>query len=209
MRALLVVAVLVGGCGAAGRPRPDAPTPEAPSLVWRRAPDGWEVESTPSGRVETGVPGPSVHLFVDPPGARGQPLYVVLAEQALRLRPLDASQRLVGVVSGPPGAPTVFPVPVPRWTPPPTGPDEPPLAFRVDAHVVELAFGPPPADTTEVELLRDGAPVARVPADRAVHVDTEAPSGGALYSVRWRGLDYVTAASPTVAVEAAATVTSP
>jgi hypothetical protein len=98
---------------------------------------------------------------------------------------------------------------VPRWTPPPSGPDEPPLAFRVEAHVVELAFGPPRDDTTELELLRDGEPIARVPADRAVHVDTEAPNGPALYAIRWRGLDFVTAPSPTVTVEAPADVTSP
>ncbi len=209
MRALLVVAGLLGGCGAAGRPRADAPTSDAPSLVWCRAPDGWEVESTPHGRVGLVAPGASVHLFADPPGARGQPLYVVHPGRALRLKPLAASQRLVGVVPGLPGAPRAFPVPTPRWTPPPSGPDEPPLAFRVEARVVELAFGPPRADATEVELLRNDVPVARVPADRAVFVDTAAPTDAARYAVRWRGADYVTAASPSVTVEAAASLTSP
>ena len=173
---------LLTGCAVAGAPKPAQPTP----------PEVLKVLSSPAGwRVHLSARRALVWLGDAEP---------VLTQGAVIRVPRRAGQtpprlRVGGVdhvAPGPPGPP----IPL-VWTPPPPAPPAP-LAFFA-GETVQVSWLPPPEGTRAVHLLRDGAPIQRVPADAAGAQDP-APSGVHRYTVRFEGAHTLTAPSPPAAV---------
>lgn len=205
--ALLALAL---GCGVAGRPLPPGPTPPAaPELAEPvRTADGVELPLAAPLRDLDGGPiaadDPAVELWVyaapsaadcaGPPIARGP----VRGLTVPRVH-LDGPLRVVAVRDGRVGEPSA-PLLV-RWSPPPP-PPEAPLAFVDGEGRVQLSWLPPEPPLVEVEIHRDGAPVAREAAAAALW--SEQPGVGAFrYTLVGLGPGVRTAPS------AAATVSVP
>lgn len=184
LRGPLVICALlsIAGCGVAGRPLPPGPTPPAAPLLAAptHTPDGVhltlaaplrDLDDRPvDGPVELwAYAAPRAEDCAGSPMARG-PLdgLTVPADR------LDGPLRVVAVREGRIGEPSA-PLSV-TWVAPPPAP-EAPLAFVDAGGQVQLSWLPPEPPITEVEIRRDGAAVARAPAEAALW--SERPGPGA------------------------------
>ncbi|MCB9523288.1 MAG: hypothetical protein H6702_07875 [Myxococcales bacterium] len=179
---MALLGALLAGCGVAGAPRPERPSPPKVVKVLC-SPEGWWVHLDTERAL--------VWLDGKPP---------VTAPGAVLRIPRQAGApppmlRLGGPDPVAPGAPG-DPVPLP-WTEPPA-PPPPPLAF-FGAGVVQITWLPPPAGTQTVLLLRDGHLVQRLPAD-APGAQDAAARGPHQYTVRFEASQTLTAPSPPTAV---------
>jgi hypothetical protein len=182
----LIWAALVAGCGVPGKPLPPGPVPPAAPAQVRilSVPDGIEVHAQRPTVDIDGAPlkkAPALLLFVNDPQCHGRPVRradsgpLSWAEKpahplVLRVTAAIADRR------GPPAAPVEF-----RWqTPPPAPP--PPVGFGTPDGAVQIAWLPPEPPVTEIVVLRDGKPLATVPAQSGQYVD-RAAKGPHLYSL--------------------------
>lgn len=203
-RVYLLPLLLSLGCGVPGRPLPPGPIPPAAptAISVLSVPDGFEVHAQ---RPTTDIDGqpltqpPALLLFVDDPRCHGRPAHRA-AQGPLRLagtstRPLTL--RVTAAIDdrrGPPAQPVTV-----RWQAPPAAPP-PPIGFGTPDGAVQIAWLPPDPPVTQMVILRDGAPLATVPAAQAQYVDRTA-TGAHRYALAAQTPSARSAPSATVRVQ--------